>query len=324
MSWEQEQARNREEVTNRSRQWSTVNDSDDDEKPPTDESKQGAGVKEQTVRKRSRSPDNSGSSSSDSSSDEGSESEEESSRKKAKKEKKHEKSSKKKHKKEKKEKKEKKSKHKKHHKKEKKHKSDRDKTSSSSSSSSSSSGVTSGAVNQNVFGKYGIIREQDFFSKQREFEVYMSEVKGIDGIMGQSKREIMTCFKDFIEDYNTATMPHEKYYAFERWEMQEYHRQQQDKQHRTSTGAVKTSFSDEAERFAEVKRLKALAEQREFDEVKARIAANAVKQESMRRQGLLQGEMQLAFKQGDAATQKRLARLLEPEEEGPAVKHPWA
>ena len=179
-------------------------------------------------------------------------------------------------------------------------------------------------MNQNVFGKYGIIREQDFFSKQREFEVYMSEVKGIDGVMGQSKREIMICFKDFIEDYNTATMPHEKYYHYEGWEMQEYHRQQQDKQHRTSSGAVKTTFSDEAERFAEVKRLKALAEQREFDEVKARIAANAVKQESMRRQGLLQGEMQLAYKQGDAATQKRLARLLEPEEEGPAVKHPWA
>ena len=99
MSWEQEQARNREEVTNRSRQWSTVNDSDDDEVTKPTEHPQDAGGKEQSVRKRSRSPENSGSSSSDSSSDEGSESVEES-RKKAKKDKKQHKKSSKKHKKE--------------------------------------------------------------------------------------------------------------------------------------------------------------------------------------------------------------------------------
>jgi hypothetical protein len=37
----------------------------------------------------------------------------------------------------------------------------------------------------------------------------------------------MTYFKDFMEDYNTATMPHEKYYNYERWEMEEYRRKQQ-------------------------------------------------------------------------------------------------
>ena len=60
------------------------------------------------------------------------------------------------------------------------------------------------------FGKYGIIREDNFFAKQREFEAYMSEVKGQPGIMGQGRVEVMKAFKDFIEDYNTATMPHEK------------------------------------------------------------------------------------------------------------------
>ena len=98
MSWEQEQKRNREEVTNRSRQWSTVHDSDDEEVKPTEHQPE-TGVKEQSDRKRSRSPENSDSSSSGSSSDDGSESDEEESRKKAKKEKKQHKKSSKKHKK---------------------------------------------------------------------------------------------------------------------------------------------------------------------------------------------------------------------------------
>ena len=39
----------------------------------------------------------------------------------------------------------------------------------------------------------------------------------------------MIAFKDFIEDYNTATMPHDKYYNLEAWEMKEYRRVQIEK-----------------------------------------------------------------------------------------------
>ena len=34
----------------------------------------------------------------------------------------------------------------------------------------------------------------------------------------------MLHFKSFIEDYNTATMPHDKFYNYEAWEMAEYER----------------------------------------------------------------------------------------------------
>ena len=34
----------------------------------------------------------------------------------------------------------------------------------------------------------------------------------------------MQHFKQFMEDYNTATMPHVKFYYYERWEMAEYER----------------------------------------------------------------------------------------------------
>ena len=38
------------------------------------------------------------------------------------------------------------------------------------------------AVDQNEYGKFGVIREDNFFQKQREFEAYMSEVKGMPGL----------------------------------------------------------------------------------------------------------------------------------------------
>jgi N12 class adenine-specific DNA methylase len=65
------------------------------------------------------------------------------------------------------------------------------------------------AVDQSKYGAYGIIREADFFSKQREFEAWMTEVKGIEASGG--KREMMEHFKSFAEDYNTVTMPNKKW-----------------------------------------------------------------------------------------------------------------
>ena len=45
----------------------------------------------------------------------------------------------------------------------------------------------------------------------------MAEVKGVPGVMTESKRDIMAHFKSYMEDFNTATMPHHKYYDFEKW-----------------------------------------------------------------------------------------------------------
>lgn len=39
---------------------------------------------------------------------------------------------------------------------------------------------------------------------------------------------------------------------------------------------------------------------------------------------MLRAELQLAFKQGDQASVKRLEKLLAPEEDTVAVAHPWA
>jgi len=142
-------------------------------------------------RRRSSSSSSSHSSSSSSSSD--------SSKKKEKRKK--EKKSKKKHKKE---------------KKSKKHKKEKSKHKDKSYSTK--------AVNQNEYGKFGIIKEEHYYQKQREFEVYMSEVKKVD-IGTLSKRDQLMWFKSYVEDYNTATMPHEKFYNIASYEMMEYQRQ---------------------------------------------------------------------------------------------------
>ena len=159
-----------------------------------------------------------------------------------------------------------------------------------------------------------------------EFEAYMDEVKHMPGVIGSSKREIMTWFKTFIEDYNTATMPHKKYYNLEQWEMEEYRHKQlvQQQQRVLGTGVEKSSFDDESERRLEVKRQRDLQELKEFDETKQRMISNVSKREDIRRQEQLKLQMQIAHKSGDHATVARLERVLAPDEVKVTVKHPWA
>ncbi|KAI8975650.1 hypothetical protein BDF20DRAFT_822378, partial [Mycotypha africana] len=50
-----------------------------------------------------------------------------------------------------------------------------------------------------------------------EFQAWLIEVKNADvETLSNNKRKEL--FNDFMEDYNTATMPHEKYYDLEKWE----------------------------------------------------------------------------------------------------------
>jgi hypothetical protein len=161
-------------------------------------------------------------------------------------------------------------------------------------------------------------------SAYREFEAYMMEVKKMPEIATSSKREVMQWFKSYIEDYNTATLPHEKYYNLEKWEMDEYRKDQQRKQHERLANSDNFSFNDEASREADRKRNRDLAEKREFEETKARMLADTSKRSEIRRQDELRVQMQMAHKQGDMATVARLERRLAPDEVKVTVKHPWA
>ncbi|KAK4510122.1 uncharacterized protein ATC70_006294 [Mucor velutinosus] len=93
----------------------------------------------------------------------------------------------------------------------KKHRKDRKHKKSKKKSKSKSSSVG------DQWGKYGIIHEADLFTKEAEFQAWLIEVKHANvETLNNIKRKEM--FNDFMEDYNTATMPHEKFYNLQQWE----------------------------------------------------------------------------------------------------------
>lgn len=92
------------------------------------------------------------------------------------------------------------------HRKDRKHKKSKKKSKKSKSSSVG-----------DQWGKYGIIHEADLFTKEAEFQAWLIEVKHANvETLNNIKRKEM--FNDFMEDYNTATMPHEKFYNLQQWE----------------------------------------------------------------------------------------------------------
>ncbi|KAF8058738.1 hypothetical protein FPV67DRAFT_1365148, partial [Lyophyllum atratum] len=67
------------------------------------------------------------------------------------------------------------------------------------------------------WGKYGIITELDIFTKGPEFYAWLVEERKINPetiSKDQNKKE----FLRYVEDFNTATLPHEKYYHMEAYE----------------------------------------------------------------------------------------------------------
>ncbi|CAM9712726.1 unnamed protein product [Discosporangium mesarthrocarpum] len=111
------------------------------------------------------------------------------------------------------------------------------------------------------------------------------------------KWESREYFKEYIEDYNTATLPHEKYINLEKWEMEEYNRKKAKEAKKRVKGDAAALREDELEVQRARQRKKELANQK-FDRlVKASITG--AKRESMRSQDLLRAEMQMAYKQGE-------------------------
>ncbi|CAD8139359.1 unnamed protein product [Paramecium pentaurelia] len=106
----------------------------------------------------------------------------------------------KKEKKEKKEKKDKKEKKEKHIKKEKKQKNDAIKK----------------KPKKNQWGKYGTISNTDMYLKREEFLMWLSDVKmlNVEAITPQEEKKY---FEEYVECYNTATFPSQKFYNFKAW-----------------------------------------------------------------------------------------------------------
>lgn len=133
----------------------------------------------------------------------------------------------------------------------------------------------------------------------------------------------MEWFRTYMEDYNTATMPHIKYYNLEKWEMDEYMRKQQEENERRKRKYESNEigddeivdFNDERQRQRDIKLAREEAERLQFIELKQKMLHDNNKREEMRLQEILRNELQLAYKQGDIEKVKKLERRLAPDEE---------
>ena len=113
-----------------------------------------------------------------------------------------------------------------------------------------------------------------------------------------SKRELMELFNEFAEDYNTATMPDDKYYDLERWELEEYERR---KRGERKAGGEMTAFDDEAQVEA-ARRREREARDRANEEADARSAAARMgegKRQELKDLEILRQKQQQAYKRGD-------------------------
>jgi len=202
------------------------------------------------------------------------------------------------------------------HKKRKKHSSDRKRSSKNKKRSKSKkrkesrsrdkSTTLTTSSSKNQFGKYGILKESDFYSKKEDFEVWLAEVKGISNFNGP-KYELMNYFKDYCEDYNTATMPHEKYYNYRKWEMEEYLKKKEKAESQRGRAAT-----DEAQ-HREKMRIRA-EEKRKAELAMVMGSMSKEKVAEMKKQQLLKSEMAHAYKVGDEEKRLKLQRRLEPEQ----------
>merc|ERR1712217_742481 len=144
-------------------------------------------------------------------------------------------------------------------------------------------------ASSNQFGKYGVIKVEDFFNKKPEFLAWASEVRKEDtNVMGQMKmREL---FKEYVEDYNTATMPSEKYYNLQVWDTKMSFKRQKKNRGDEMTDAQKASFAsfdDETARREEIKHLQAKKQDQQITDEVRRMRLNKAKVEEMRHQELL-------------------------------------
>ncbi|GFR41117.1 hypothetical protein Agub_g1761, partial [Astrephomene gubernaculifera] len=160
------------------------------------------------------------------------------------------------------------------------------------------------------FGKYGIIRESDAYAKRNEFILWALEVKKTD-VENLGKFEERDLFRDYMEDYNTGTLPHRKYYDLEAYERARAAKA-------AAKGAKlaskrKSAVNDEEalrqQRAEERQRLAAERLQDAYREIKY-----SDKGQDMREQELLRAQMALAYKTGDTSKAHRLLDRLQPDE----------
>lgn len=162
------------------------------------------------------------------------------------------------------------------------------------------------------WGKFGIIKEIDMWTKRPEFSAWLGEVKQVN-METLPAWEEKQMFKEYMEDYNTATFPSKKYY-----DLDLYHRRKMMKEIEKGTQkaiqAERTVFNDEEQRRQELRRERDRQKESEIEALKHSMQSGMAK--AMREQAQLREEMNYQFRLGNfeaaAAIQKRLDPDINP------------
>lgn len=166
-----------------------------------------------------------------------------------------------------------------------------------------------GLSHSDMYGKYGIIRETDYHSRRPEFALWAMEVKNID-VDAMPKYDERELFKDFIEDYNTCTLPHRKYYDLDKYERKKIMKAAK----KGSPSEQKTGPVDDEEQLRRERAAERARQQEErFKQAYAELKYSD-KAKDMREQELLRAQAALAYKTGDTATAQKLMDRLAPDD----------
>lgn len=171
---------------------------------------------------------------------------------------------------------------------------------------------SSHAVNQNEYGKYGILRESDFHTKSVSFQAWLRDIKKMGDFNGP-KWEAMELFKEYMEDFNTATLPHEKYYDVEKYELQQFQKKQRKQSQRAGESLAGAMLADEDRVRQERQAARVAKERQDFQLVLQTMDKDKI--ESMRSQESLRAEMQMHYKAGNVAEARRLEQLLKADDD---------
>ncbi|RKP12649.1 hypothetical protein BJ684DRAFT_11201, partial [Piptocephalis cylindrospora] len=82
------------------------------------------------------------------------------------------------------------------------------------------------------------------YNKEQEFHAWLLDVKGISPET-TNNQAMKQHFRAFMEDYNTATLPHEKYYNLEAWEERERLRPSADRSGDPETAGSMNLFQEQ-------------------------------------------------------------------------------
>jgi len=165
------------------------------------------------------------------------------------------------------------------------------------------------------WGKYGIIKELDLWTRRPEFSAWLAEVKKVN-LETLTNREEKDMFKQYMEDYNTATFPSKKYYNIDI-----YHRRKVTKQRMKgmkdmlNKQSERTEFNDEEQRRQELIAERAKMKETELDKIKRTMMETGMGK-AMREQAVLREEMQYHYRLGNTEAAEKIQRRLEPDVPG--------